>query len=53
MRALQRVAALERRGGASTDERGWPWVCLAWRPGEAEPVPPANHNAVIIRKPAS
>lgn len=52
MNALSRIAALEGRGALPTDERFWPWVCLAWREGEPEPVSPANHNAVIIRKPA-
>ncbi len=52
MKALSRIAALEGRGALSTDERRWPWVCLAWREGDAEPVPPPNYHAVIIRKPA-
>lgn len=52
MKALSRIIALEGRRAPSTDERLWPWVCLAWREGEPEPTPPAGHNVVVIRKPA-
>lgn len=47
----RRLAALEGRGARGSDEREWPWVCLAWREGEPEPVPPPGHNVVLIRKP--
>lgn len=54
MRAIERrLAALEGRGAGSTDERLWPWVCMAWLDGQPEPQPPPFHNAVVIRKPVA